>query len=97
MTTFFAGFDGLVATLFGLVAVRAGGLETGVGLDFDVGRNFSFALTVVFAVFTVAFAISLGRLESVSLIRIPFYKVGSKPWALRSMLLSDWFYNVLAG
>lgn len=84
MASFLLGFDGLVATLFVLAAGRTDGLETEDGLGFGVERSFAFAPTAsLLAVFAVAFAITLGRLESVSLIRIPFYKIGLKPRALR--------------
>lgn len=65
---FFVTFDCLVATGFAFATLLGDGLETEVVLGAAAERNFAFALTVVFA---VAFVITLGRFESVSLIRIP--------------------------
>jgi hypothetical protein len=73
ITNGFDTTDGFVTTFFVLAALWVddlGEVVLGVGIE----RNFAFARTVVFAVFAVAFAIIVGRFESVSLIRIPFYK-----------------------
>jgi len=87
VTNGFDTTDGFVTTFFVLAALWVDDLGE-VVLGVDIERNFAFARTVVFAVFAVAFAITVGRFESVSLIRIPFYKsridtLGTPPCAAK--------------